>query len=272
MIHLSRISQGQLNLIENCPRKFQHLYMDQFGVQVSPEAQQKLDWGKKFHRLMQQYQLGLPIELLSPVDPEMVKAVRRFWDKAPERLTALFSNPKTFRQAEQKRSLIFAENYLLIVIYDLFIADSQHAQIFDWKTYRQPRSAAELEQNWQTRLYLYVLVETSEYLPEQVSMTYWFVPPQSDEPPTFLTFPYDRAKHAQTEVELTQRLMQLSHWKHEYEHYGQLLPQCAVTMGHCQSCQFAIRCHRHPDPEQSPVLTPSPLTLDPLAGIPEIPI
>jgi hypothetical protein len=54
------------------------------------------------------------------------------------------------------------------------------AQILDWKTYPKPQNRRWVEQNWQTLLYPYVLAETSDYLPEQISMTYWFV--QSEQP------------------------------------------------------------------------------------------
>jgi hypothetical protein len=66
-------------------------------------------------------------------------------------------------------------NYLLTVIYDLILLESDRAVIFDWKTYLKPIDADKLAKNWQTRLYLYVLAETSAYPPDSLSMTYWFV-------------------------------------------------------------------------------------------------
>jgi hypothetical protein len=56
-----------------------------------------------------------------------------------------------------------------------------------------------LAKNWQTRLYLYVLAETSAYPPDSLSMTYWFVQlPRSPEQITFnynqQTTPTDRAR------------------------------------------------------------------------------
>jgi ATP-dependent exoDNAse (exonuclease V) beta subunit len=59
---------------------------------------------------------------------------------------------------------------LLTVIYDLLIEAEDNAQILDWKTYPQPKEQNRLAKDWQTRLYLYVLAETSDYLPEQISM------------------------------------------------------------------------------------------------------
>jgi len=66
-------------------------------------------------------------------------------------------------------------NYLLTVIYDLILLESDRAVIFDWKTYLKPIDADKLAKNWQTRLYLYVLAETAAYPLDSLSMTYWFV-------------------------------------------------------------------------------------------------
>ena len=79
-----------------------------------------------------------------------------------------------WREAEHSRSLP-CHNFLLTVIYDLLIFERDQALILDWKTYRKPRRAEELSHNWQTRLYLYVLAETSDYQPQQIQMIYWFV-------------------------------------------------------------------------------------------------
>ena len=86
------------------------------------------------------------------------------------------SEPKenSWREAEHSRTMGHGD-FVLTVIYDLLIAQPDKAIILDWKTYRQPQKRANLAKNWQTRLYLYVLVETSEYTPEQITMTYWFV-------------------------------------------------------------------------------------------------
>jgi hypothetical protein len=66
-----RLSQGQLNLLETCPRKFQHIYLEQLGSPTTPEQQAHQAWGSRFHLLMQQRELGLPIEALMAADDQM---------------------------------------------------------------------------------------------------------------------------------------------------------------------------------------------------------
>ena len=41
-----RLSQGQLNLLERCPRQFQHTYLEQLGSPINPEQQERQTWGR----------------------------------------------------------------------------------------------------------------------------------------------------------------------------------------------------------------------------------
>ncbi|HEY9873973.1 MAG TPA: PD-(D/E)XK nuclease family protein [Candidatus Obscuribacterales bacterium] len=236
-----RLSQGQLNLLESCPRKFKHIYFDQLGSPTSPEQQDRQIWGSRFHLIMQQRELGLPVESLVQEDAQLQRWVTSLVSAAPEILTP---DPETFRQSEHCRTLN-VEGYLLTVIYDLLVADAQQAQILDWKTYPQPKHRGWLEKDWQTRLYLYVLAETSEYLPEQISMTYWFV--QSQPQPQSLKFIYNTSRHEQTRRDLTRLLAQLSYWLQRYKDTGEDFPQVSAASSRCPDCNFAVRCERSPE-------------------------
>ena len=235
-----RLSQGQLNLLERCPRQFQHTYLDQFSSPASPEQQERQTWGSRFHLLMQQRELGLPIESLVQQDTQLQSWMTAFATVAPEILTP-DTNSQTFRASEHSCTLQI-QDYLLTVIYDLLIADNWQAQILDWKTYPKPQNRRWLEQNWQTLLYPYVLAETSDYQPEQISMTYWFV--QSLDQPQSLKFTYNNTQHNQTGQKLHRLLSQLTDWLQRYQE-GEPFPQVAETSGRCDSCQFAVRCQRH---------------------------
>ena len=242
---LTRLSQGQLNLLETCPRKFQHIYFDQLGTPVSPEQQERLNWGSRFHLLMQQRELGLPVESLVEEDAQLQHWVTALVNAAPDVLTA---NPQTFRESEHCRTLNF-QGYLLTVIYDLLIEDDRSAQILDWKTYPQPKNRQWLAKDWQTRLYLYVLAQTSDYLPEQISMTYWFV--KSQPHPQSLKFTYDAAQHEKTRQDLTDLLTQLTFWLQRYQESGIDFPLVAASAGQCRDCNFADRCQRTPESSMS---------------------
>jgi len=235
-----RLSQRHLNLLETCPRKFQHTFLDQLSSLTTPEQQEKLDWGSNFHLLMQQREMGLPVEYLLQEDPKMQHSVVSLVTVAPEILTP---NPqsRSFRESEHFRSLNF-QGYLLTVAYDLLIASEKKAQILDWKNYPEPKKRKWLEENWQTRLYLYVLAETSNYPPEQISMTYWFV--QSQPEPKSLRVGYNSEKHEQTKQDLIRLLNQLNYRVERYE-LGEEFTQVSSASRECGYCQFAVKCQRN---------------------------
>jgi len=199
-----RLSQTHLNLLQTCPPQFQRVYLEQLTTPMSPQQQERMTWGSQFHLLMQQRELGLPIQALVSRQPALKKSLESFLANAPE-IANLQAG--TWREAEHCRTLMVGE-YLLTVIYDLLICYPQESKIFDWKTYLKPETPEKLAQNWQTRLYLYILAETSDYAPEQLSMTYWFVRnhPQS------VTFAYSQSQHQQTQKDLKELLGRLGHY------------------------------------------------------------
>ncbi|QLE55895.1 PD-(D/E)XK nuclease family protein [Nostoc sp. TCL26-01] len=236
---LLRLSQGHLNLLATCPRKFQHTYLEKLNSPADSEHEEKQILGSRFHLLMQQREMGLPINNFLEADSRLQTWMSAFASVAPEILT-LKTDSQTFRESEHYRTLQ-VQDYLLIVIYDLLIADYQQAQILDWKTYPQPPDKRKLGLNWQTRLYMYVLAETSEYLPENISMTYWFV--QSEGKPQNIQFNYNPAQHTKTAKKLDQLLNQLTIWLKNYQN-GKLFPQVPENSQACKYCHFAQRCER----------------------------
>ena len=250
------LSQGHLNLLAQCPRKFQHIYLDQFASPISPEQQASQQWGTQFHQFMQQHELGLPIEPFLQEDPALNQCFTAFRQAAPEILTpAPDRRAGQFRQSEHQRVLAIG-NYLLVAIYDLLIADGTTAQILDWKTYSRPRNQSWLQENWQTRLYPFVLAETSQYASDCISMTYWFIPPPGESGargpvPQSLQFDGNSRRHEKTRQALTQQLDRLSDWLARYQSNNEAFPQVSEDQGHCLSCPFALRCHRYPNDEDA---------------------
>jgi hypothetical protein len=267
-----RLSQGHLTLLATCPRKFQSLYLDQLAAPTPLESQTTMVAGQRFHRLMQHWEMGLPIDPLLHQHPQLGQWFASFQGATEQ----IFGPEQQFwleRQSEHQRSVPIA-GHVLTVIYDLLLLGPTEARILDWKTYPKPLNPRWLAQHWQTRLYLFTLVETLHYQPEQVSMTYWFFQggdrAQSSEPalPQSLQFSYSQAQHDQTRTELTERLTQLTNWLTRYETAGESFPQVPVTSPLCQRCQFAVRCQRHAIRE----IPIDPTALLPIAAIQEIPL
>ena len=231
---LIRLSQGQLNLLTTCPPKFQQIYLEQLHSPPNPEQKEKQTWGTRFHLLMQQRELGLPIESLLAAEPELHRSLAALIQAAPEILLPGNSNQ---REAEHSRTLGF-NNYLLTVIYDLLIVNKETAQILDWKTYLKPPNKKKLANNWQTRLYMYVLAETSDYVPEQISFTYWFV--KLPHQPQSLTFTYSSNQHQQTKQDLAELLKQLDQWLKNYRSSGVSFPHRVNCETNCPYYQFFL--------------------------------
>lgn len=169
------LTQGHLNSFEQCPRRYQYQYLEQLAAPLDPEFQSRTDWGSQFHLLMQQQLLGLTIAPEWGVDPAMLRAVQALLAVVPQLQSQNQSSTQSSREAEHRRVMAWSEQLLLVVVYDLLVIERDRAHILDWKTYPKPPNPQKLAQNWQTLLYPFVLVETSDYEPEQVSMTYWFV-------------------------------------------------------------------------------------------------
>jgi hypothetical protein len=202
---LIRLSQSQLNLLETCPPQFKKIYIDHLSSPMSLESQKSLHWGNQFHQLMQQHFLGLSIDSAlvqySNLN-EMVKILfRSIIDK--HTLSSEFWTEAEHYIAFKK------DNYLLTAIYDLLIVRNNQVQILDWKTYLKPKDKKQLENDWQTRLYLYLLAETSTYLPENISMTYWFI--KDKHKPQYLNFQYNQIQHNQTNLDLEKLLSYLNY-------------------------------------------------------------
>jgi hypothetical protein len=255
-----RLSQGQLNLLEACPRKFQHIYLEQLGSPTTPEQQAHQTWGSRFHLLMQQRELGLPIDSRMAEDRQMQRCVGSLLAAVPEIVDPVVDD-SSWRQSEHRRTCS-VQGYPITVIYDLLMLEADQARILDWKTYPRPPQQRWLARNWQTRLYPFVLAETSQYLPEQISLTYWFVQAQAEAQfdssqsllPQSLTFAYNATLHEQTRQELTQLLKQLTHWLEQYQQ-GEPFPQVNEAVERCEDCQFSGRCDRHPAESENALTT-----------------
>jgi hypothetical protein len=273
-----RLSQGNLNLLSTCPRKFQHIYIEQLAAPNPPEQQEKLSQGNRFHLLMQQWQLGLPIEPFIQEDAQLQGWFTAFTSAAPTILSMVSDKEVVLGQSEHTRTLEF-EGYLLTVVYDLLLSSPQQAKILDWKTYARPQNPRWLLENWQTRLYPFVLVETSDYLPEQISMTYWFFQAQGEQATTpeaqSFAIAYSLTKHEQTRQEISHLLTQLTHWLERYQQ-GEPFPHLPARSKPCETCNFTLRCFGTEDWQEDlaeqPQVETSNLTLPSLEDIQEVPL
>ena len=234
------LDQTALAIFETCPRRFQLHYLEHLPWPAAPldrQQSQAVERGQHFHRLVERYFLGLPVDVQAIQDDVLVNWWQRF---AHSDLKVPLG-----KRLPEHRLTIPAGNSFLTGRFDLLLLGEQNgkpfAQIFDWKTSR-PRSVADLKSAWQTRLYLALVAESSRAFfaqdhaltPDRVSITYWY-PHEADQP---RIVSYSEAQHRQN-------------WS-AIRGLVAAIEGCAAETAwpltdnwtHCRSCMYQVYCGR----------------------------
>ncbi|TYQ28158.1 PD-(D/E)XK nuclease family protein [Pseudanabaena sp. UWO310] len=237
---ITSISQGHLNIWETCQRKYQYSFLEELSLpDADLQRKKNLLLGANFHLLMQQKELGLDVSALANSDPKLQAWLDAFERQPPATIAGdRFCEHRRTLEIKIDLSLHHSENsdrgqeyFVLTAIYDFLILGDRQAQILDWKTHQKAIAADQLQSNWQTRLYLYLLARTTNYAPEQLSMTYWFANTAES-----TIIPYSQLEYIRTEAKLTQFLTEINQ-AHSY-------PQLPLNSPSCQYCEFRDRCDR----------------------------
>ncbi len=197
-------SQSSLQDFTDCRRRFQLRYMQRVAwpaVQAEParEFERHIQRGDRFHRLVQQYLLGVPEDRLArmaeaDVDENLQRWWQNFLDTIPVELAGV-------KQRHVEAALQMPRNgFRLVAKYDLVLLRSDgRAVIYDWKTAIRRPSRAVLLEKLQTRVYPYLLSQAGAALnqgrpiqPDQIEMIYWFAEP--GQAPEKLAYTAERAE------------------------------------------------------------------------------
>ena len=191
-------SQSSLQDYSDCPRRFQLRYLEQLhwpAVESEPALynERRQQEGQLFHRLVQQYILGLPPEKIRQQisSPDL----QRWWDNFIQHPVDL---PGYTLHTELSLSAPLGENFRLLAKYDLVaVLPKTEIMLFDWKTYtKRPRNEF-MAGRWQTRIYRALMIQAGKLLfsdsikPESVTMVYWF----AEYPTQPARFPYSNAQY-----------------------------------------------------------------------------
>ena len=189
-------SQSNLQDYLDCHYRFylryiRHMKWPALVVDDAADFEQRGQTGARFHRLLQQYLLGLPEDRLSDLaaaDP--AKEVLMWWQDFLNNVPPWLSG----RQSVETTLSTTLAGHRLIAKYDLILVQEDgQLGVFDWKTsQKRPRKDWLLERV-QTRLYRLILTqagsnftEQSSIAPETVTMNYWFAP----QPESLVSLPY----------------------------------------------------------------------------------
>jgi hypothetical protein len=205
-------SQSSLQDYIDCPRRFQLRYIERLpwpAVESEPILINELrrQQGILFHRMVQQRLIGLPAAKLAC--PENMPELNTWW----ENFLMLTDLPCPARNVEVILSSNIG-NYRILAKYDLVIIEMEDkVTIYDWKTSRKQPKNEWLFTRMQTRVYPSLLVRSGaaltngkHFLPEQVSMVYWF----AEFPTTPARFLYTTAQYERDWKRLSELVAEIS--------------------------------------------------------------
>jgi hypothetical protein len=147
-----------LHDFSDCERRFYLRYIEQLAwpaVESEPvmENERRQLEGEIFHRLVQQYWLGLPVEKLSRLanSPELSQWWSNYLDY-DFKLDGFATFPEMTLTAP-------VGNHKLTAKYDLVAVGADKVIIFDWKTYQKKPKETNLAVCYQTRVYRSLMVK-----------------------------------------------------------------------------------------------------------------
>jgi PD-(D/E)XK nuclease superfamily len=200
-------SQGSLQDYTDCPRRFLLRYLLRLAwpaLQSEPvmENERLMQQGERFHRLAQQYWLGVPADRLEAMIHE--DELRLWWEPFVRYAENMRGSQRIYPEASLSAPL---GDHRLVAQFDLITAGAEGKfTIFDWKTSRRKPRRVWLSERLQTRVYPYLLARAGAGFnggqpiqPKNVEMIYWF-PAFPDQPERFT---YSARQYAEDEAYLT---------------------------------------------------------------------
>jgi CRISPR/Cas system-associated exonuclease Cas4 (RecB family) len=180
---LTTLSQSSLQDYVDCMQRFKLRYLDRLSypaVETEPtlENEKHQQEGEYFHRLVQQYLIGIPADQIARF--ANTPNLQRWWEnfRHSKDLTGFQDPSGLYPEAALSAPL---GKYRLLAKYDLIAVRDGKARIYDWKTYRKRPRNEWLAARMQTRVYRALLVQAGAHLnggkpfePEQIEMVYWF--------------------------------------------------------------------------------------------------
>ncbi len=241
-----QFSQGSLQAYVDCPRLFQLRYIERLAwpapeVEPALENERYMQLGSDFHRLLQQYFVGLPKEQLAEraAHNERLAQWWQHYHQYGPNFTDYTQHNEITLAGRVADSRIIAK-YDLLAVNTSDSADDHRVLIYDWKTSRQQPKREWQEQKLQTRVYPFLIVQAGAFLnhgrplePEQVEMVYWY----SNFPTAPMKFEYDVEKFAADEAYLAGLIAEINA-------LGEAEAPKTENEKRCKFCVYRSLCNR----------------------------
>ena len=241
-----QFSQGSLQNYVDCPRQFQLKYIEQLtwpATEAEPALENEifLQQGTAFHRLVQQYLLGVSTEKLTSIVERDVN-LASWWENflnsfknldGFKKLPSINHHPEISLSAPIGNFRIAGKYDLLSIVDDKFV-------IYDWKTSRNQPKRGWIAENLQTHVYPYLLVEAGAYInngkpidPSQIEMVYWF----ANFPAAPLKFPYSEQQYKEDQKYIESLIK-------EIKTIGKSPAAMTNNEKRCRFCVYRSLCNR----------------------------
>ncbi len=240
-------SRARLVDFLTCPRRFELRYLRRLVWPAAPLDEKtavSLQQGQQFHNLLERRFLHLPINI-----GDHSPTIRSWYNIFQQNKTMLPNG----EYLPELTLTVPIGNHFLTGRFDLLVQKNDHLHLFDWKTGR-PRNLAALHADWQTRLYLAMIVESGQAItpapitPENVSMTYWYV----NEPNSPHHIRYDAAWHERNWAEIEEIVVDIN---------GRLTTNIwekTTDSEECRNCPYQIYCSQRSSAPLIPRSQPLP--------------
>lgn len=192
---MNQIDYKQLEILATDPEKFpefepESIYTPGFCDGVNILSQQ-------FHLIMQQIGMGLSVEPLLNNSPQL-----KAWVEKVQPIISTHAIAKSWNISLQKP----IDNNLLVAQYDLIIEREERLIAINWSIQSCPQNYQQLLESWQTQLRLFLLLENSNFSPEQIGISYLLVNAKSA---PIYHFEYSRQQHEEFQQKLAGILSKL---------------------------------------------------------------
>jgi hypothetical protein len=241
-------SQGSLQDFNDCRRRFLLRYLLRLSwpaLESEPvlESERRMQLGERFHRLAQQYWLGVPAARLDAMIQD--EELHGWWLQFARFAQELRGARRLYPEVGLSAPL---GDHRLVAQYDLIVAEADgRFTIYDWKTSRRKPRRAGLAERLQSRVYPYLLARAGAGFnggqplpPPNVAMIYWF-PAQPDQPERFT---YSAGQYAEDQAHLAGLVQEIVRLTQDLAERGSQVFPLTERAERCAYCVYRSLCER----------------------------
>lgn len=222
-------TQSSLATFEACPYKFKLRYLQGLYWSEDEELRESFRRGNEFHLLAERYYMGVEPQMTEGIEEKLLEDLEILKKKYPLKEGWSYYPEFEIRYNE--------DGIRLLGRYDLILVKPQNKlQIIDFKTNRKKIEEKDMENNLQTKIYLFLLWENYNLVLENarriknLEMIYY----QTEHPDSNFSIKYDENKHEENKKNIKKIMEEI-----ECFSFAKLEK---ARVKHCNICEFEKIC------------------------------